>query len=94
MHDMKERLSLFWLFALLNYLYADVLALWDVVGSLNVADAAHIALDDRNFNVVDAGKEQAFPLFLRAFFEGQFEVGVLGANEPGKLVKRRKLFVF
>ena len=41
MHDTKERLSLFWLFALLNYLYADVLALWDVVGSLNVADAAH-----------------------------------------------------
>ncbi len=41
MHDIKERLSLFWLFALLNYLYADVLALWDVIGSLNVADAAH-----------------------------------------------------
>ena len=30
MHDTKERLSLFWLFALLNYLYADVLALWSV----------------------------------------------------------------
>jgi Family of unknown function (DUF6326) len=41
MHDTKERLSLFWLFALLNYLYADVLALWDIVGSLNVADAPH-----------------------------------------------------
>jgi hypothetical protein len=26
MHDTKERLSLFWLFALLNYLYADVFA--------------------------------------------------------------------
>ena len=25
---MKERLSLLWLFALLNYLYADVIALW------------------------------------------------------------------
>ncbi len=36
MHDTKERLSLFWLFALLNYLYADVLALWDIVGTLNV----------------------------------------------------------
>ena len=24
MHDTKERLSLFWIFALLNYLYADV----------------------------------------------------------------------
>ena len=30
MHDTKERLSLFWLFALLNYLYADVFALWSV----------------------------------------------------------------
>ena len=32
MHDTKERLSLFWLFALLNYLYADVLALFYFVG--------------------------------------------------------------
>src|ERR1700678_1971173 len=30
MHDTKERLSLFWIFTLLNYLYADVLALWAV----------------------------------------------------------------
>jgi hypothetical protein len=42
MHDMKERLSLLWIFALLNYLYADVLALWAIVGSLNVADAPHL----------------------------------------------------
>ena len=34
-HDMKGRLSLLWLFALLNYLYADVIALWDIVGSRN-----------------------------------------------------------
>jgi hypothetical protein len=33
MHDTKERLSLLWLFALLNYLYADVLALFAIVGS-------------------------------------------------------------
>ena len=33
MHDTKERLSLFWIFALLNYLYADVIALWAIVGS-------------------------------------------------------------
>ena len=33
MHDIKERLSLFWLFALLNYLYADVLALFAFLGS-------------------------------------------------------------
>ena len=37
MHDTKERLSLFWLFALLNYLYADVLALFAFVGSPNSA---------------------------------------------------------
>ena len=33
MHDTKERLSLLWIFALLNYLYADVLALWAMAGS-------------------------------------------------------------
>jgi hypothetical protein len=33
MHDMRERLSLLWIFALLNYLYADVIALFDIAGS-------------------------------------------------------------
>src|SRR5438105_6200133 len=33
MHDTKERLSLFWIFALLNYLYADVIALWALLGT-------------------------------------------------------------
>ena len=37
MHDTKERLSLFWIFALLNYLYADVLALYAFIGSPNSA---------------------------------------------------------
>src|SRR5215475_8289540 len=37
MHDTKERLSLFWIFALLNYLYADVLALFAFLGSPNTA---------------------------------------------------------
>src|SRR5215470_10733246 len=37
MHDTRERLSLLWLFALLNYLYADVLALFKFIGSLNSA---------------------------------------------------------
>jgi hypothetical protein len=37
MHDTKERLSLFWIFVLLNYLYADVLALYSFVGSPNSA---------------------------------------------------------
>ena len=31
MHDTKERLSLFWIFALLNYLYADVVALFAII---------------------------------------------------------------
>ena len=35
MHDAKERLSLLWIFALLNYLYADVVALFDIAGSRN-----------------------------------------------------------
>ena len=35
MHDTKERLSLFWIFALLNYLYADVIALFALAGSRN-----------------------------------------------------------
>src|SRR2546430_13568259 len=42
MHDTKERLSLFWIFALLNYLYADVLALFAIVGSPNLTDAPHL----------------------------------------------------
>ena len=37
MHDTKELLSLLWIFALLNYLYADVLALFAFVGSPNSA---------------------------------------------------------
>lgn len=37
MHDTKERLSLLWNFALLNYLYADVLALFFIVGSQDPA---------------------------------------------------------
>lgn len=35
MQDLKVRLSLLWLFVLLNYLYADVVALWDIVGTPN-----------------------------------------------------------
>ena len=33
MHDMKERLSVLWIFTLFNYLYADVVALFAIVGS-------------------------------------------------------------
>jgi hypothetical protein len=38
MRDTKERLSLLWIFALLNYLYADVVALFDIVGSRTAFD--------------------------------------------------------
>src|SRR5204862_262796 len=41
MHDMKERLSVLWIFALLNYLYADVIALWAILGSAP-ADTPHL----------------------------------------------------
>jgi hypothetical protein len=37
---MKERLSLLWLFALLNYLYADVLALFAIAG--DPSEAPHL----------------------------------------------------
>jgi hypothetical protein len=37
---MKERLSQLWLFALLNYLYADVIALFAIAG--NPAEAPHL----------------------------------------------------
>ena len=44
MHDIKGRLSLFWLFALLNYLYADVVALFAIVGAQNPAkEAPHLS---------------------------------------------------
>ena len=33
MHDKRGLLSMLWTFALLNYLYADVLALWAMAGS-------------------------------------------------------------
>jgi hypothetical protein len=33
MHDIRERLSLLWLFALLNYLYADVVGVWAIAGT-------------------------------------------------------------
>jgi len=35
MHDTKQRLSLLWIFALLNYLYADVLALFAIASTGN-----------------------------------------------------------
>lgn len=35
MHDTRERLSLLWIFALLNYLYADVVALFAIAGTGN-----------------------------------------------------------
>ena len=41
MHDIKERLSVLWIFALLNYLYADVIALWAMLGS-PPADTPHL----------------------------------------------------
>src|SRR5262249_2175444 len=41
MHDTKDRLSLLWIFALLNYLYADVLALWALLGA-QPADTPHL----------------------------------------------------
>ena len=41
MRDVKERLSFLWIFALLNYLYADVIALWALLGA-PAADTPHL----------------------------------------------------
>ena len=41
MRDRKERLSLLWIFVLLNYLYADVIGLWALLGS-PPADTPHL----------------------------------------------------
>jgi hypothetical protein len=45
MHDTKERLSLFWIFALLNYLYADVLALFACPPPPTMGSAGFSGLD-------------------------------------------------
>ena len=42
MHDTKGRLSPFWILALLNY-HADVVALFAIVDSPNLADAPHLS---------------------------------------------------
>jgi hypothetical protein len=42
MPDTRERLSLLWLFALLTYLYADVIALFAIVDSPNLSEAPHL----------------------------------------------------
>ena len=70
-----------------------ILDVLDEFRNLILADRAlrdRIALDHRNFNVVIAGEEQAFPLLFRAFFESQLELRMLGANELRKLVKGRE----
>jgi hypothetical protein len=41
MRDIKERLSVLWIVALFNYLYADVLALWALLGA-PPADIPHL----------------------------------------------------
>jgi hypothetical protein len=41
MRDIRERLSVLWIFALLNYLYADVIAVWAILG-LPPADFPHL----------------------------------------------------
>jgi hypothetical protein len=42
MPGIRERLSLLWLFALLSYLYADVIALFAIVDSPNLSEAPHL----------------------------------------------------
>jgi hypothetical protein len=52
------------------------------------------AFDYRDLHFVDPGEEQTLPFFLCSFFEGQFEVRVLVANELREFIEGRKVFVF
>jgi hypothetical protein len=52
-----------------------------------------IALNHRNLNVVASGEEQALPLILSSFFQGQFELGMLGTNELSEFLEGRELFL-
>jgi hypothetical protein len=51
MHDTKERLSLFWIFALLNYLYADVVAQFAIVSSERVVGNPGRAIQDQGIPI-------------------------------------------
>jgi len=58
MHDTKERLSLLWIFAFLNHLYADVLALWAILGSLNPADPPPPTMGSDGFSRLDGNTDR------------------------------------
>ena len=60
MHDTKERLSLLWIFAFLNYLYADVLALWAILGSPPTMGSDGFSRLDGNTHRHDCGVSAAY----------------------------------
>ncbi len=53
MHDTKERLSLFWIFALLNYLYADVVALFAIRWLAEIASPKSPTMGSAGFSGLD-----------------------------------------
>ena len=64
MHDIKERLPLLWILALLNYLYADVVALFAIAGSRNSFEPLPVGSDgfgglDGNTHRHDSGMSTA-----------------------------------
>ena len=74
-----------------------VLGLVDEFADLILAHRAivdRVALEDSDFNAVDAGEEDGVPFFFGAFFNGQLELRVRTAYELIEFAEGRELLVF
>jgi hypothetical protein len=52
------------------------------------------AFEDRDLDLVVAGEQEAFPFLICAFFDGEFEVRMSGANKLRELVEGGELCIF
>jgi len=74
-----------------------ILDVFEEVGDLVLAVGAiedGVALDDSDFNFVIAGEQKRFPFFVFAAFNGEFLIGMAGANQLREFLEGRELFVF
>ena len=85
MRDTKERLSVLWLFALLNYLYADVLALFAIAGTGNSFEASSPMGFD-GFSGLDGNTHRHDSGMSSASVQGQ----PVGENHRGRPFDPRK----
>lgn len=53
-----------------------------------------VAFKQGDFYFVEPREQEDFPFLFSTFFDGELEVRVVGADELGKFVKGRELFVF